>query len=56
MLKGVIEENERGWIVIASFAWNLLPEDTRDFITSNLRYYGEGSRTGEPGNIMVCGW
>jgi hypothetical protein len=55
-LKWVIGENERGWIVIDSYAWNSLPEDTRDFITSNAHYYEEGSSAGEQGDTMVYGW
>jgi 4-amino-4-deoxy-L-arabinose transferase-like glycosyltransferase len=55
MLEDVIEDSERGWIVIDSYAWSWLPDDERDFI-SGLNYYEEGSSTGEQGDIMVYGW
>jgi 4-amino-4-deoxy-L-arabinose transferase-like glycosyltransferase len=56
MLEDVIEESERGWIVIDTFAWNLLPAKSKGFIEEELTYYEEGSSTGEQGDIMVYGW
>jgi hypothetical protein len=56
MLEGVIGEDEKGWVVVDSFAWDSLPADTRDFIEKNLTYYEEGSSEGEQGDIMVYGW
>jgi 4-amino-4-deoxy-L-arabinose transferase-like glycosyltransferase len=56
MLKAITEENEKGWLVLDTFAWNSLRHGIRDLIDQNLIRYEEGSSTGEQGDIMVYGW
>lgn len=56
MLKSIVEGKERGWLIVDTFAWHLLPPVIQNFIVENLIYYEKGSNKGEQGDIMVYGW
>jgi len=56
MLEDIVEDNEAGWLVVDSYGWEMLSDDTIAFISGNLTRHPEGSSEGERGGIMVYGW
>jgi 4-amino-4-deoxy-L-arabinose transferase-like glycosyltransferase len=56
VLEDIVEDNETGWLVVDSYGWEMLSDETIAFITGNLTRYPGGSFEGERGDVMVYGW
>jgi hypothetical protein len=56
MLKGVLDENPSGWLVIDGLARFRLPSSTTEFIEQNMNYYSQGSSRTRAGQVWVYGW
>lgn len=52
-LKEVVEQNERGWIVVDNLGWYKLKPSMREFIGENLTTY---MNSGERNAVNVHGW